>query len=139
MDGFRTRLLDAANALLSERDASFSFDLVAARAGVARSILQQQFRSQAGLLEALYDQLSVETRVRVRAQRARESVVDAIASYVEEIAQLWDERRIVIRRLRALAAFDAELATALATRDTHRREGLTRLVRGDTARSPRVP
>jgi AcrR family transcriptional regulator len=136
-DALRLRLLDAAKALLSEANASFSFDLVASRAGVARSTLQHQFRSQAGLLEALFDHLSVESRARVRTQLAREGAADAIDAYVEEIAQLWEEQRVVIRRLRALAAFDQDLAAALATRDEHRREGLLRLVRGDSARAIR--
>jgi AcrR family transcriptional regulator len=136
-DALRLRLLDAAKALLGEANASFSFDLVASRAGVARSTLQAQFRTQAGLLEALFDHLSVESRARVRTQLASDGARDAIDAYVEEIAQLWEDQRVVIRRLRALAAFDHELATALATRDQHRREGLLRLVGGNRARAGR--
>jgi hypothetical protein len=49
----------------------------------------------------------------------------AIRSFITAFAGFWAADRVVMRRLRALAALDPEVGTVIAARDQRRREGLT--------------
>jgi AcrR family transcriptional regulator len=132
IDAMRARLLKAARAVVLEQTSvsAVSVDSIAARAGVARTIVHQQFGTMAGLLEALFDQLT-ENGCLADLPRALE-LSDAYETLFELItiyARFWDSERELFRRLRSIAAFDLELRAALRTRDEHRRDGLRNLAR----------
>jgi AcrR family transcriptional regulator len=142
MDALRARILGAARAALIEHTAAtaVSVDSIAARAGVARTIVQKQFGSTAGLLEALFDQLTEHGRLD-ELPRALE-LADALAALAELVAvyaRHWDSERELFRRLKSIAAFEPELQRALGLREEHRREGLRSLARRLMQRGVRAP
>jgi AcrR family transcriptional regulator len=127
----RRRILDAARELLSVAAAypGFTVDAVARRADVARATVYYQFSSKAGLLEAVCDDLAesggMADLARVFATQAPD---EAIHGFITAFAGFWAADRTVMRRLRALAALDADVGAVIAARDQRRREGLMVLV-----------
>jgi AcrR family transcriptional regulator len=132
MDALRAQVLAAARRTLVERDgaAAFSVDAVAAKAGVARSLVHQQFGTVGGVLEALLDDLAAHRALAVELPGVFQlrDPLDTLAEFIAVFGRVWEAERIVMRRVRNLAALDPELARALAKREDYRREGLRRLL-----------
>jgi AcrR family transcriptional regulator len=127
----RARIVAAARALLAAPDgfSSFTIDTVAARAGVARMTVYNQFGSKAGLLEALFDHLAAHGLVgRLRAAFSQPDPHEALAEIIAAFGGFWHSDRIVIRRIRALAAIDADFEQAVGAREERRREVLRTIV-----------
>jgi AcrR family transcriptional regulator len=123
-DETRSKILEAARAQL-ETEASFSIDAVARRADVARMTVYYQFGSKRGLLEALFDDLAA--RGGMRGMPAAFQQVDphrALEGLIDVFAHFWSSDRLVLRRLRAMAALDPELDEVLRERNEGRRQGL---------------
>src|SRR5690348_12556462 len=118
----RARVLDAARELLLAEDASsFSVDAVARQAGVARMTVYYQFGSRGGLLEALFDHLAGPTLMADLPQAFHAETPRAMLSAVlRAFVRFWASDTVPIRRLRAMAALDAELGEVLAARDLRR-------------------
>ena len=140
-DEVRMRVLAAARVALIEQTnvAAVSVDSIAARAGVARTIVHQQFGTTAGLLEALFDQLTEHGGL-ADLPRALDFAdpFDTLAEVVGVYARFWNSERESFRRLKGVAALDAELRDALRARDEHRREGLRNLARRLGERGVRI-
>jgi AcrR family transcriptional regulator len=132
MDELRARVCVAARTVVLALDGStaISTDAIAARAGVARTIVQQQFGSAAGVLEALFDH-TTERGCLSELPKALELAdpIDTVAEVISIYARFWDAERELFRRLIGLAAFDAELRAALVKRAEHRQAGLRNLAR----------
>jgi AcrR family transcriptional regulator len=131
IDEGRRRILDAARALLTESThyAAFTVDGVAKRADVARATVYYQFGSKTGLLEALCDSLAErggisELSIAFTTPDPDESLRLLVAAF----ARFWSADRPAMRRLRALAALDADVAAVLAARDERRRQALRSLL-----------
>jgi AcrR family transcriptional regulator len=127
-DETRSRILDAARVQL-ETESSFSIDAVARRADVARMTVYYQFASKRGLLEALFDDLAA--RGGLRGMPAAFQQVDprlALEGLIDVFAHFWSSDRLVLRRLRAMAALDPELDEVLRERNEGRRQGLRVIV-----------
>ena len=124
----RRRILDAARELLRASDAytGFTVEAVARRADVARATVYYQFGSKVALLEAVCDDLA-DAGGMVGLSRAFTSptLEEAIRAYISVFAGFWAADRLVMRRLRALAALDPDVGEVIAARDQRRREGLT--------------
>jgi AcrR family transcriptional regulator len=132
IEAARGRVLKAARELLMEMQelADFPMDRVAAKAGVARTIVHQQFRSPAGLLEALYDDLMTRSKLSELPDAFKLAAPGAMLdAFVAAFAALWDTERIPVRRLRASASFDRFLFHALRAREQYRRETVAVLTR----------
>jgi AcrR family transcriptional regulator len=127
----RRQILDAARALLREEASysAFTLDAVAKRADVARGTVYYQFRSKAGLLEAVCDDLG-EIGGLSELSKAFSNPVPraALASFVACFGRFWQADRNAMRRLRALAALDPEIRVVIAARDQRRHQGLQVLV-----------
>ncbi|MCU1640488.1 MAG: TetR/AcrR family transcriptional regulator [Nocardia sp.] len=123
----RRQVLDAARAVLGEADSytGFTLDAVAKRADVARATVYYQFKSKTGLLEAVCDDLGVAGGLSelVKAFTNPEPLA-ALAEFIACFARFWEADRPAMRRLRALAALDAEVHAVISARDERRREGL---------------
>ncbi|WP_330185108.1 TetR/AcrR family transcriptional regulator [Nocardia sp. NBC_01503] len=123
----RRQVIDAARALLGEADSyhGFTLDAVAKRADVSRATVYYQFGSKTGLLEAVCDDLGVAGGLSelVKAFTNPEPLA-ALAEFIACFARFWQADRPAMRRLRALAALDAEVHAVISARDERRREGL---------------
>lgn len=127
-DETRSKILEAARTQL-ETEASFSIDAVARRADVARMTVYYQFGSKRGLLEALFDSLAARGGLRglpLAFQQTDPRV--ALDGLIDVFARFWSSDRLVLRRLRALAALDPELDELLRDRNEGRRQGLRVIV-----------
>jgi AcrR family transcriptional regulator len=127
----RRRILDAAREQLRTADSypGFTIDAVARRADVARATIYYQFGSKAGLLEAVCDDLAEVGGMADLARVFTSPAPDAaIRGFITAFAGFWAADRVVMRRLRALAALDPDVGAVIAARDQRRREGLTVLV-----------
>jgi AcrR family transcriptional regulator len=128
VDQTRARIIAAARELLLAGGVSsgFSVDAVARQAGVARMTVYYQFGSKRGLLEALFDDLAARAQIGERLAGAfrQPEPLDALAGLVAAFGHFWASDRLVIRRLRSLAALDPDFEQALPARDERRREGL---------------
>jgi AcrR family transcriptional regulator len=124
----RARILAAARELLAAPGgiAGFTVEAVARHADVSRMTVYYQFGAKAGLLEALFDQLATTGQLPqgVAAAFRQPDPLDALAGYVAAFAGFWAAERLVLRRLRSLAALDPELAQGVRARDARRRKGL---------------
>ena len=152
IDHGRQQILDAARALLAEATSytAFTVEAVAKRADVVRATVYYQFVSKAVLLESLCDDLAETGRLSELTGAFNEpDPAEALRAFIACFGRFWDADRLVMRRLRALAALDPEVGAVIEARDRRRREALTvlvgRLVAGgppplatDSARTMRV-
>jgi AcrR family transcriptional regulator len=123
----RSRIINAARELLMASDgfSTFSIDVVARRADVARMTVYHQFGSKSGLLEALCDSLAMSGGMEQLSSAFRQGKpLEALNEYILVFSRFWDVDRLVMRRLRALAALDPDFEHVIRTRDEWRRRGL---------------
>ena len=127
VDQARQRVLSASRALLAESDnyTAFTVEAVAKRADVARATVYYQFGSKTGLLEAVCDDLARGGGMgHLDAAFGQGDPVGALEAFVGAFARFWEADRPVLRRLRALAELDPEVATVIRARDERRMQGL---------------
>jgi AcrR family transcriptional regulator len=128
----RASVLAAARRALAEPAGgpAFSVDAVAAKAGIARAVVHQQFGSAAGLLEALIDDILADGLLAAELPRAfaLSDPLQTLCEFIAVFGRLWESERVVMRRLRSLAGLDPQLERALFLRDEYRREGLRKLL-----------
>jgi AcrR family transcriptional regulator len=127
-DQTRARILAAARELLMAPDgyARFSMEAVARQADVARMTVYHQFGSKTGLLEALCDTLAVSGGMEQLATAFRQAdPLEALHHYFLVFGRFWEADRVVMRRLRALAALDPEFEQVIRARDGRRRQGIS--------------
>ncbi len=88
-----------------------------------------QFGSKIGLLEALSDSLAAHGGMEHLADAFRRpEPLDALDEYITVFGRFWSADRLVMRRLRALAALDPDFEHVIRTRDEWRRQGLRVIV-----------
>ncbi|HLZ22835.1 MAG TPA: helix-turn-helix domain-containing protein [Ktedonobacterales bacterium] len=132
----RSSILAAARELLMTTGSfsGFTVDAVARQAGVARMTVYYQFGSKVGLLEALTDDLATRGQMDRLASAFRQSEpLDTLAEFITTFGRFWSTDRLITRRLRALAALDADFAHVVRARDERRREGARVIVSRLTA------
>jgi AcrR family transcriptional regulator len=122
----RARILAATRDLLAgEGDLPpFTIDNVARRAEVARMTVYYQYESKRGLIEALSDELARRGLVApLKAAFHHADPAGALDAFVAAFCGFWASDRLVIRRIRALAALDADVRESVRSRDARRRHG----------------
>ena len=126
----RKKIVDAARALLVESlGESFSIDAIAERADVARMTVYYQFKSKAGLLEALFDDFALRANMRQMRKVFEEADMSkSLGILVDAFCHLWDTEGTLVRRLSALAALDPEVELALRERGAWRREAIANVL-----------
>ena len=127
----RMRIVNAAREVLMASDgySTFSIDVVARRADVARMTVYHQFGSKLGLLEALCDSLAMSGGMEKLASAFRlEDPVASLNEYILVFSRFWEADRLVMRRLRALANLDPDFEQVIRSRDEWRRRGLQVIV-----------
>ena len=126
-DKTRKRILIAARKLLLAEDFSqFTMDAIARKADVSRLTVYYQFKSKAGLLEALYNFIAKRGEIEQLAEVFRRGgdPLRTLREFIEVFARFWESDRNVIRRLHALGAIDSEIGGGLHERNERRRKGL---------------
>lgn len=127
----RAVVLQATRDLLAgQADAGgFTLDAVAQRAGVSRATVFNLFGGKAGLLHALFDELSGRAGLMdVDALLAQQDPHRALREYVQAFGAFYESERLLLRKLRAYAALDAEFARLIEAREDKRTAGLLYLV-----------
>jgi AcrR family transcriptional regulator len=120
----RGRIVAAAREVLAGESgaAGFTVDAVARQAGVARMTVYYQFESKRGVLEALFDDLANRGLMpHLRPIFHEASPTRALDGLIAAFAAFWNSDRVVLRRARALAALDPEIAESIRARDELRR------------------
>jgi AcrR family transcriptional regulator len=138
----RARILTAARELLMASDgfSGFTMEAVARQAGVARMTVYYQFESKVGLLEAVSDDLARRGQMERMAQAFMQpNALAALETFVGALARFWGTDRIILRRLRALAALDADFEQVVRGRDEWRRNGARIIVGRLSAEYGRPP
>ncbi|HKW18813.1 MAG TPA: TetR family transcriptional regulator [Terriglobales bacterium] len=123
-DETRTRILEAARKLLADEasPADLSMEAVARAADVSRLTIYYQFESRPGLLEAIYDYMASRGNMRQVAGIFQEPDPEkALEKMVKTFVEFWASDPLVIRRVRGMAALDAEVAAGMQARDSRRR------------------
>jgi AcrR family transcriptional regulator len=141
-DQTRARIVDAARELLMASDgfSGFTMEAVARQAGVARMTVYYQFESKVGLLEAVSDDLARRGHMERLAEVFTQPTASlALEKFVETFARFWGAERVVTRRLRALAALDADFERVVRGRDGWRRNAGRALVGRFVAEQGRPP
>jgi AcrR family transcriptional regulator len=131
IDQTRERIVRAARELLDAPSgvAGFTLDAVAKQAGVARMTVYYQFGSKAGLLDALFDHLAARGRIEgLRHAFEEPDPMSGLRKLVSTFGIFWGSDRVVMRRIRALAAIDPEVEKSVRKRDARRRHALEVLV-----------
>src|SRR5579864_363046 len=117
----RMRILEAARQLLAtESETDLSMEAIARRADVSRLTLYYQFNSRTGLLEALYDHLANRGNLRRIPEVFLEHPAVAIDKLVRIFVGFWASDPVALRRLRAMAVLDPEIAKGIQARDARR-------------------
>jgi AcrR family transcriptional regulator len=140
IDENRRSVLDATRALLAEATtySAFTVDAVAKRADVARATVYYQFGSKTGLLEALCDELAEAGHMAELTTAFTEpDPLQAMVRFIAVFAGFWAADRLVMRRLRALAALDPDVGAVISARDDRNRTGLEIIV-GRIAAQPDI-
>ena len=130
-DQTRARILAAARDLLMSPDgySRFSIETVARQADVARMTVYHQFGSKTGLLEGLCDSLAASGGMEQLASAFQQpDPLTALNRYIEIFGHFWEVDRLVMRRLRALAALDPDFEQVIRSRDEWRRKGVRTLL-----------
>jgi AcrR family transcriptional regulator len=124
----RQRIVAAARELLAsaEDPTAFSVDAVARLANVSRMTVYYQFTSRAGLLEALFDDLAMRAQIGewLAAAFQEPDGSAALDALIAAFAHFWSSARVVLRRLHALAALDAEVERGQQARNERRRQAI---------------
>ncbi len=138
----RARILAAARDLLMSPDgyARFSIEAVARQADVARMTVYHQFGSKIGLLEALCDTLAVSGGMEHLATAFRQpDPLETLTQFLLVFGRFWEADRLVMRRLRALAALDPDFEQVIRARDAWRRQGSSVIAQRLVEQSPLLP
>jgi AcrR family transcriptional regulator len=123
----RTRIVEAARELLMASDgfSGFTMEAVARQAGVARMTVYYQFESKRGLLDALSDMLAARGLAGpLEDACAGPDPIEQLDRLVSAFCRFWASDRVVIRRLRSLAALDCRTGHSAGASDRQRRNDL---------------
>jgi len=120
----RAQILEAAWTLLGDKEpVPLTVDAIAERANVARMTVYNQFGTKRGLVEALSDEVAARGGIaRLPQAFQAKSAAAGLEILIRVFIGFWESERLALRRLRAVAALDPELAGA--NRDLRRRQAI---------------
>jgi AcrR family transcriptional regulator len=137
-DEARRRSIEAAAALLADSDTpALKMETVAAQAGVTRQTIYNLFGSKTELIEAVFDHLARTGGMQSMAAAMQQSDPEArLSAMITTLAQFWTSTRTATRHIRAMAATDPDLSSAIHARDERRKMACQHVVRGFGATLP---
>jgi AcrR family transcriptional regulator len=134
-DQRRAEILNAAEKLLAAGGyLSLTMELLARETGVTRQTVHNLFKTKAGVLEALFDRLALRGGMErmgevMRTVMTGNDPVGIVEAYVGIFAGFWRQDRLLLRRIRGIAAFDPDFGAALEARNQRRRVTALMVVR----------
>src|SRR5579884_167721 len=131
-DETRVRILEAARKLLASEPGpqDLSMEAIAREADVSRLTIYYQFGSRPGLLDALYDYMASRGNIRQVADVFHEADPNkALEKMVRTFIEFWASDPVALRRVRGMAALDAEINAGVKARDLRRRHIAGEIVR----------
>lgn len=137
-DRTEARILKAARDLLFSPKAGtvFSLEGVAKRARVTRRTIYLRFGSRRALIEAAFDAMAEKNGMRkIGHAFQQEDPMEALMAAVTFFCRFYEQGRAGMRRVRAHAEFDPELAEAIRERNERRRAVLRTLIQRLAART----
>jgi AcrR family transcriptional regulator len=129
----RLAVLKAARAQLESGGyLNLTMDLLARESRVTRQTVHNLFKTKAGVLEALFDQLALDGGMMQMATVMREGMRQANAEamldgFVRVFTGFWSRDRLLIRRIHGIAAIDPEFGAAVEARNRRRQMAATRV------------
>jgi AcrR family transcriptional regulator len=140
-DEARRRCIEAAAALLAHSDTpALKMETVAAQAGVTRQTIYNLFGSKTELIEAVFDHLARTGGMQSMAAAMQQSDPEArLRAMVTTLAHFWTATRTATRHIRAMAATDPDLSTAIHARDERRKMACQHVIHGFGATVPPAP
>lgn len=127
----RSKILEAARSLLGGKGdlGEVSMEAIAAKAGVSRMTVYNQFDSQPKLLEALSDSLAERGGMHRLAVAFTEPDPEAaVRSFVGTFVGFWASERVVLRRVRAMGILLPSVYRKVRDRDEWRRTAARNLL-----------
>lgn len=134
----RERAIIATADILAESQAPvLRMEDIAAAAGITRQTLYNLFGSKTALIEAVFDHLARAGGMEsMRSAMMQPDPEKRLAAMIEVFTGFWTASRTVLRHIRALAATDPDLHTAIQARDERRRMACQHVVRGFSGTNP---
>jgi AcrR family transcriptional regulator len=128
-DRKRAKILSVARAQLESNGfLAFTLDSLARESGLTRQTIHNLFRTKAGLLEALFDQLAMAGGMeRMREVMQQSDPEFMLSSFVKVFTGFWAKDRLLIRRIHGIAAIDPEFGAAVEARNQRRRGAAARV------------
>jgi AcrR family transcriptional regulator len=130
----RTAVLRAARAQIESGGyLNVTMESLARESGVTRQTVHNLFKTKAGVLEALFDEIAVEgciTEIREEMQAAmRKTDPDLILTGIVRVfTNFWTKDWLLLRRVHGIAALDPEFREALQQRNQRRQIATTAIV-----------
>jgi AcrR family transcriptional regulator len=127
----RKRIVAAARDLFVETDFHrVSVDEVAARAGVGRTTIFEQFESKSGLLKAVEQEVSDNAGVEeLLVALSASEALEALRAAFERGAEVWERELHMFRTLYGLAVVDPEMKQVMAEKEGLRTQLCEQLAR----------
>lgn len=129
-DAGRERILEAAREVLNFDDLkSFSLDVVAARAGVTRMTVYNQFGSKGGLLGEVFDTLiERDAFSKMPAVFQEPDVGEAFDQLIAILGRFYTDNQALMARMAAAATSDPDLLEVIRAKNMRRRRAVETLV-----------
>jgi AcrR family transcriptional regulator len=116
-----------------------TMDSLAKAAGVTRQTIHNLFGTRSALLEALFDALAADAGMgRMREVFMAPDGDTALARMVEVFTQFWSGQRMILKKIRAIAALEPDFGAAVKARDARRQGIAARVVERLSARGPQM-
>jgi AcrR family transcriptional regulator len=107
----------------------FTLDALARESGVTRQTIHNLFGTKAGVLEALFDQIALDSGMEQMSHVMQQAdAAEMLDSFVHIFIAFWTRNRLLLRRVHGIAAIDPEFATAVEARNNRRRMAAAKVV-----------
>jgi AcrR family transcriptional regulator len=129
-DQKRARILAAARAQLESNGfPALTLEALARESGVTRQTIHNLFGTKAGVLEALFDQIALDSGMeQMRQVMQQTSAEEMLKGFVHIFCAFWMRNRLLLRRVHGIAAIDPEFAAAVVARNNRRRMAAGRVI-----------
>ena len=136
MDQNRAAILRAAREQLEGKGyRQWTMSSLAAESGVTRQTVHNLFGTKQVILEALFDAIAIDGGMdNMRSVMTQSSPDAMLQGFVELFCRFWSSNRLLMRRMRGIAAIDPEFGSVLEDRNRRRLRAAVRILKSFGAR-----